>query len=259
MLRLQLLPSFDFSSGGASASVDGASGSLFDTLLQQLLQPQTGAASPLDSLLGGGSLGADLSGVTGFAAGLPPVASSTSTDASQANSLQGIPVMLLAIGQLAPASMAGTAEGVGRAGTGPAKPSAFESLIADAAARHGVDPSLIKGVIQTESSFNPNATSSAGAKGLMQLMDGTARGLGVTDAYDPAQNIDGGTRFLKWLLDKYDGNVQTALAAYNAGPGRVDRLGIRTDAELAERLHELPAETQRYIGKVLNAQSSFSL
>ncbi|CAI6019535.1 Membrane-bound lytic murein transglycosylase F [Cohnella sp. JJ-181] len=137
--------------------------------------------------------------------------------------------------------------------------SAYDELIRAAAERYGLDPALIKGVIQTESSFNPDAGSSAGAKGLMQLMDGTAAGLGVSDSFDPAQNIDGGSRYLSYLLRKYDGSEMTALAAYNAGPGRVDRIGLRTDEDVAARLAELPAETQAYIGKVLAARSSWML
>lgn len=135
--------------------------------------------------------------------------------------------------------------------------SAYDSLISAAGAKYNVDPALIKGVMQSESSFNPDALSSAGAKGLMQLMDGTARGLGVTNSFDPAQNIDGGTRFLSYLLRKYDGNVSTALAAYNAGPGRVDRLGIANDQDLAVNLHKLPEETQNYIRKVLTASQQW--
>lgn len=140
-----------------------------------------------------------------------------------------------------------------------ASTSAYDGLIQAAAARYGLDPALIKGVIQTESSFNPNAGSSAGAKGLMQLMDKTAAGLGVEDSFDPAQNIDGGSRYLSYLLRKYDGSEMTALAAYNAGPGRVDRVGLRSDADVAARLSELPAETQAYIGKVLAARSGWTL
>jgi soluble lytic murein transglycosylase-like protein len=135
--------------------------------------------------------------------------------------------------------------------SGGEDPSAFDGLILEAAARHGVAPGLIKAVIRAESSFRPDAVSPAGAKGLMQLMDETAKWLGVRDPFDPGQNIDGGTRYLSWLLRKYDGNVMSALAAYNAGPGLVDRLGLTTDDEVAARWSELPAETRNYIGKVL--------
>nr|AYQ75474.1 lytic transglycosylase domain-containing protein [Cohnella candidum] len=136
--------------------------------------------------------------------------------------------------------------------------SAYDGLIAAAASKYGLDPALIKGVIQTESGFNAGAVSPAGAKGLMQLMDDTAKGLGVNDSFDPAQNIDGGARFLSYLLRKYDGNASSALAAYNAGPGRVDRLGLTTDEAIRDRLAELPEETQRYIGKVLAAARQWS-
>lgn len=119
----------------------------------------------------------------------------------------------------------------------------YSDLIAAASKTHGVDPALIAGVIESESSFNPNAVSHAGAKGLMQLMDATARGLGVTDPFDPKQNVMGGTKLLRQLLDRYGGDVRLALAAYNAGPGAVSQYG------------GVPpyAETQRYIPRVLAA------
>lgn len=130
----------------------------------------------------------------------------------------------------------------------------YDAYINEAAAKYGIDPSLIRAVIQTESSYNSNAVSSAGAKGLMQLMDGTARSLGVYNSFDPAQNIEGGTKYLASLLDKYNGNEAVALAAYNAGPGRVDRLQISTNEQLQQLASSLPVETQRYVAKVLAAK-----
>jgi len=118
---------------------------------------------------------------------------------------------------------------------------------------------LIKAVIDTESSFNPNVVSSAGAKGLMQLMDGTARGLGVSDSFDPAQNIDGGVRYLSYQLKRFDGQEKMALAAYNAGPGRVINLGVSSDQELLEKLTLLPKETQCYITKIERARAPYAV
>ncbi|WP_458121720.1 lytic transglycosylase domain-containing protein [Paenibacillus sp. Z6-24] len=139
------------------------------------------------------------------------------------------------------------------------KATAYNDLISKASSKYGIPESLIKAVIDVESSFNPNAGSSAGAKGLMQLMDGTAAGLGVSNSYDPAQNIDGGTKYLSYQLKHYDNNIKTALAAYNAGPGRLQRLGISNDNELMAKFDQLPKETQRYIGKIENAQSKYAL
>ncbi|RAP27634.1 lytic transglycosylase domain-containing protein [Brevibacillus laterosporus] len=116
--------------------------------------------------------------------------------------------------------------------------------------RFGVNSDLVREVVRAESNFNPDATSHAGAKGLMQLMDDTARSVGVRNSYDPDQNLTGGTQYLGKLLDRYDGNVKVALAAYNAGSGRVRRAGIETDEDFDRLAAKLPQETQRYVAKI---------
>ena len=136
--------------------------------------------------------------------------------------------------------------------------SQFEGLIGQASQKYGVDSALVKAVIQQESSFNHQAVSSAGAKGLMQLMDGTSSGYGVTNPFDPKQNIRGRYAVPRWLAKKYNGNEGVALAAYNAGPGRVDRLGIKTDQDLVNKLQFLPKETQAYVSKVLDHRQNFA-
>lgn len=118
-----------------------------------------------------------------------------------------------------------------------------EKLVREAAQRHHVDPALIRAVIETESNWNPTAVSRKGARGLMQLIPSTAQRFGVNDMFNPKQNVDAGVRYLKTLLERYNGNLDLALAAYNAGEGAVDRA------------HGIPAfrETRNYVQKVQNA------
>ena len=123
-------------------------------------------------------------------------------------------------------------------GAGPVD---LERLVAEAAERHSLDPALVMAVVGVESGFQAQAVSSKGAQGLMQLMPRTAREMGVADAFDPAANLDGGSRYLSSLVARYEGDLTRALAAYNAGMGAVARHG------------GVPpyAETRRYVQKVL--------
>lgn len=134
-----------------------------------------------------------------------------------------------------------TAFGAAVAATSAVSRAAIDRYVRANARASGVDPELIEAIIANESGFNPNATSRAGARGLMQLMPETSASLGVLDPYDPAQNVRAGTRYLRALLDRF-GGVELAVAAYNAGAGAVERYG------------GVPpyAETQNYVRNVLS-------
>ena len=118
-----------------------------------------------------------------------------------------------------------------------------EKLVKEASARHNVDPALVRAVIETESHWNPSARSQKGAMGLMQLIPATAQRFGANDAFNPKQNVEAGVRYLRTLLERYNGNLDLALAAYNAGEGAVDRA------------HGVPSirETRSYVQRVQDA------
>ena len=119
----------------------------------------------------------------------------------------------------------------------------IDNLVAKYADKNGLDEDFVKAVINQESGFNPNATSKCGAMGLMQLMPSTAQGLGVVNAYDAEQNIEGGTKYLKGLMDRFGNDKSLALAAYNAGPNAVKKYG------------GIPpyAETQNYVKNIMSS------
>ncbi len=126
-------------------------------------------------------------------------------------------------------------------------PEEFDSIISSCSREFGVDKALVKAVIHAESGYNPNAVSRKGATGLMQLMPSTAQGLKVADSFNPEDNIRGGVRYLRFLLDTFKGNVSLALAAYNAGLTKVAKFGGIPPYE----------ETRNYVSKVLNYQKSY--
>lgn len=123
----------------------------------------------------------------------------------------------------------------------------IDSAVSIASKKYGVNENLIRAIIKVESNFNPKVVSSAGAKGLMQLMPENCRDLGIKDPFNIEQNIDGGTRHIKEYLDKYNGNVEMALMAYNGGPTRMARRGVKSINDI----YKMPKETQKYVPKVM--------
>lgn len=126
------------------------------------------------------------------------------------------------------------------------------SAVSDASKKYGISESLILAVIKQESDFDSTSTSSVGASGLMQIMPGNYSHLGISDPYDVDQNVNGGTKLLREYLDKYNGNIQMALMAYNGGPGTMQRRGVTS----SDDLYKMPEETQNYVPKVMGYYQS---
>ena len=132
-------------------------------------------------------------------------------------------------------------------GTSSASMDEILSTVDKYSSKYGVDKNLVLAIIKNESNFDPNVVSSAGAKGLMQLMDFNSEEYGVTNPFDIDQNINAGVQHIKEYLDLYDGNIELALMAYNAGPGTVSRRGVKS----IDDLYKMPQETQNYVTKIM--------
>lgn len=129
----------------------------------------------------------------------------------------------------------------------------IQAAISAAANKYGVDEDFIKAIVKQESGFRSDAVSKAGAMGLMQLMPKTAESLGVENPFNVLENIDGGTRYIKKLINSFDGSKELALSAYNGGIGRMNKRGVDTVDEIGN----MPKETQNYVAKVMSSYSSY--
>lgn len=170
----------------------------------------------------------------------PDTIEKTASEKGQANPAPGTEFERLLSARLNPAGETSAAGGF-------SANQPFEGMIRQSAERYGLDPHLVRAVVRAESNFKPNAVSRSGARGLMQLMPATAKILGVKDSFDPGQNIDGGSRYLRDMLTKFDRDPRLALAAYNAGPGNVRKYG---------GIPPFP-ETQAYVRKVLGFYENY--
>lgn len=250
LIELQWMDSMNLDKSSLKSMQQGKiDSSVFATLLQQKMN-QSGtesiSAQELMKTLDAIALPADQMGR--LKPGAMSLGGASGTSSASTASLDGSSAKI---------EMPNVSEPTVKSGTPNSKAAQYADIVQAASAKYGIPQSLINGIIDAESSFNPNAQSGAGAKGLMQLMDGTAAGLGVKNSFDPQQNINGGSSYIASMLIRFDGSQRLALAAYNAGPGTLQRLGIRTEEDLNAKFDRLPRETQNYIGRVEKAQAKY--
>ncbi len=194
-----------------------------------------------------------------LAAGSPPVQSAPASSTSFSTALQNATAATQT-------SFATQAAGTATTSASPTSTSSslpagtpYAAEITQAATANGIDPALLAGLVKQESGFNPNAGSGAGARGLTQLMPGTASGLGVTNILDPVQSLNGGAKYLKQQLDTFGGDVTKALAAYNAGPGAVQRFGgVPPYSETQNYVRIVQANAAAYRGGTSTSSSTAS-
>lgn len=248
LLELQALQNLNMSDSSSSNTLSSSNSTLFSELLGDLLNDQGLPSNSLNGLGDVNSLQQLMSSLQGDSSATPANASSYISSFLLANSAQIAPLQTViksATEQTTDKSLDNyTKDYTGKTSyenllAGAEK---YSAEIAKAAQTYDVPEKLIAAVMKQESNFKSSVVSSAGASGLMQLMPATASYLGVEDRFNPEQNIMGGAKYLRQMLDKFDNNIETALAAYNAGPGNVKKYGGIPPFK----------ETQNYVKKVLN-------
>lgn len=214
ILRLSMLKNISSSDSTSTQTTDSQSNEIFELLLQEIIQNSGATSSNITSQpLVNNNLG--ISNNINNSTQVNNSGASNSTSASNGNEI--------------------------------------DNAIQLASQKYGVDDAFIKAMVKQESGFHSNAVSPAGAVGLMQLMPKTAASLGVKNPFDVLENIDGGTKYIKKLMDSFGGNKELALSAYNGGISRMNKRGVNT----VDKINNMPSETQNYVAKVMKSYESY--